>query len=221
MSISTADYWDTYYPGLDETDREALLGKGFSWTQWDHHGPDEGFLQQPGTALELGSGFGAHAAYLAMKGVETVGVDLSPVQHGRASRLWADIPGLRFELADVQEYLARTDETYDAVYSVWAAMWFTNPADLVPLVRDRLNPGGVLAFSQAPPVEGCYGAQGMHVNGFKGKKGGLTRWHYTPEMWVGILRNYGFLDVHAEIVEAPDPGDVGTLLVRAAVPSTA
>lgn len=212
---STADYWDTYYPSLDENDRDALLGKGFSWTQWDHHGPDEGFLQQPETALELGCGFGVHAAHLAMKGVPTVGVDVSPVQYGRACRMWRGVPELRFELSDVRDYLAQTEETFDAIYSVWAASWFTNPAELVPLVRARLNPGGVYAFSQAPAVEGCYGAQGMHVNGFTGKKGGITRWFYTPDMWVGILRNYGFLDVHAEILEAPDPEDLGTLLVRA------
>ncbi|MCF2526511.1 class I SAM-dependent methyltransferase [Yinghuangia soli] len=220
MSISVADYWDTYYPSLDENAPDELLGKGFSWTQWDHHGPDEGYLRQPDNALELGCGFGAHAAYLASKGVPTIGVDVSPVQHGRACRMWDHVPGLRFELADVRDYLAGTDETYDAVYSVWAAMWFTNPAELVPLVRARLNPGGVLAFSQAPAVEGCYGAQGMHVNGFKGKQGGITRWNYTPEMWVGILRNYGFLDVDAAVLEAPDPDDVGTLLVRASIPAS-
>ncbi|WP_436772078.1 class I SAM-dependent methyltransferase [Yinghuangia sp. YIM S09857] len=216
--MSAANYWDTYWPSLDESDREGLLGNGFFWTQWDHHGPGEEVLDQPGSALELGCGFGVHAAYLAMKGVQVTGVDLSPVQYERARRMWGDVPGLRFALADVRDFLVENDETYDAVFSVWAAMWFTNPAELVPLIRARLNPGGVLAFSQAPAVDGCYGAQGMHVNGFKGKKGGIARWFYTPEMWVGILRSHGFLDVDADLIEAPDPDDLGTLLVRARVP---
>ncbi|GAA3634546.1 hypothetical protein GCM10022420_004240 [Streptomyces iranensis] len=43
--------------------------------------------------------------------------------------------------------------------SLAGAVWFTDPARLLSVIRERLRPGGVLAFSQRPPVEGCYGCQ--------------------------------------------------------------
>ncbi|UKY55588.1 hypothetical protein [Streptomyces inhibens] len=65
--------------------------------------------------------------------------------------------------------LKTTEERYDALYLVWGAFWFTDPSRLIPAIRDRLNPGGTLVFSQVPAVDGCYGAQGMYGNGFTGK----------------------------------------------------
>lgn len=85
----------------------------------------------------------------------------------------------------------------------------------MPAVPARLAPGGVLVFSQAQPVDGCYGRQGMYAQGFRGRRLPVHRWSYTPEMWHGILRQAGFLEVHARIVPAPAPTDVGTLVVQA------
>ncbi|MFF7475051.1 hypothetical protein [Streptomyces sp. NPDC008092] len=42
---------------------------------------------------------------------------------------------------------------------MYGAVWFTDPARLLPAVRERLRAGGRLAFSQRPPVDGCYGCQ--------------------------------------------------------------
>lgn len=47
--------------------------------------------------------------------------------------------------------------------------WFTDPGRLFPLVRQRLTPGGVFAFSQPPAIPGAYGPQGMYKGGFAGK----------------------------------------------------
>lgn len=41
---------------------------------------------------------------------------------------------------------------------------------------------------------------------------------YTPENWAGVLRQHGFVDVDARVLEAPDPENVGTLIVRARAP---
>ncbi|MFI2431908.1 hypothetical protein [Streptomyces sp. NPDC018693] len=75
----------------------------------------------------------------------------------------------------------------------------------------------IAGASTRPPVEGCYGAQGMYGNGFRGEVNPVRRWAYTPEMWEGVLRTYGFLEVYAKVFEAPDPKNLGTLIVQAHV----
>lgn len=142
---------------------------------------------------------------------------VSPAGRPSFVKRWGDIEGARFLLREAVDYLTTTGETYDAVYSIWGAFWFTDPRRLLPVIRQRLNPGGVLVFSQAPAVEGCYGAQGMYGNGFTGKVLPVQRWAYSEEMWHGILVNYDFLEVDARVLEAPDPENLGTLIVQARV----
>ncbi|MEV4502443.1 class I SAM-dependent methyltransferase [Streptomyces klenkii] len=210
-------YWDRYAAGAVEKigPVEVSIEKGFGWTQYDNHGPAEELLCQPDKTLELGCGCGDNVAYLARKGIDATGIDLSPVQIKTAGERWGEVPGARFVLREAVDYLKTTDETYDAIYSIWGAFWFTDPRRLVPAIRDRLNPRGVLVFSQAPAVEGCYGAQGMYGNGFNGKVLPVQRWAYSEEMWKGILMHHGFLDVEARVLEAPDPENLGTLIVTA------
>ncbi|MEV4441148.1 class I SAM-dependent methyltransferase [Streptomyces sp. NPDC049577] len=210
-------YWDRYAAGAAEKigPVEVSIEKGFGWTQYDHHGPAEELLCQPDKTLELGCGCGDNVAYLARKGIDATGIDLSPVQIKTAGERWGEVPGARFVLREAVDYLKTTDETYDAIYSIWGAFWFTDPRRLVPAIRERLNPRGVLVFSQAPAVEGCYGAQGMYGNGFNGKVLPVQRWAYSEEMWKGILMHHGFLDVEARVLEAPDPENLGTLIVTA------
>ncbi|NEE48727.1 SAM-dependent methyltransferase, partial [Streptomyces sp. SID8455] len=73
-----------------------------------------------------------------------------------------------FVCAEVLEHLREHDVTYDAVYSIFGAAWFTDPGRLFPLVRQRLALGGVFAFSQPPAIPGAYGPQGMYKGGFAG-----------------------------------------------------
>ncbi|MGW1072289.1 class I SAM-dependent methyltransferase [Streptomyces sp. NPDC002537] len=215
--MSLGNYWDRYAAGavrkigsVDES-----VEKGFGWTQYDHHGPAEELLCQPGKTLELGCGCGDNVAYLARKGIDATGIDLSPAQIKNATERWGDVPGARFILREAVDHLTTTDETYDAIYSIWGAFWFAAPKRLLPAIRQRLNLHGVLVFSQAPAVEGCYGAQGMHGNGFTGKVLPVRRWSYSEDMWKGILMHYGFLDVETLTLEAPEPENVGTLIVQA------
>ncbi|MEV7421499.1 class I SAM-dependent methyltransferase [Streptomyces sp. NPDC091212] len=217
--MSAEKYWDRYAAGaVSEVGTVSeSTDKGFGWTQYDHHGPAEELLCQPGRSLELGCG-GSEVAYLARKGVEATGVDLSPVQVRHAEERWADVAGARFLLREAVDHLRHTEESYDAIYSIWGAVWFTDPRRLIPAIREHLAPGGVLVFSQAPAVEGCYGAQGMYGNGFTGRVLPIQRWAYSEEMWQGVLINYGFLEVDARVLEAPDPENLGTLIVQARAP---
>ncbi|MEU5434999.1 class I SAM-dependent methyltransferase [Streptomyces sp. NPDC020719] len=230
MSVSLESYWDDYArpkgsagsadpvsSGASQASATSV-DRGFGWTQYEGHGPGEELLGQPQTALELGCGKGNELAYLARKGVEATGVDLSGVQCEAARARWADVPGLRFQQADACAFLEQAGARWDAVYSIWGAVWFLDPERLLPLVRARLTPGGVLVFSQAPPVEGCYGPQGMYGRGFRGESLPVQRWAYTPAMWERMLHAHGFDHVRARVLEAPDPAHVGTLLVEARGP---
>ncbi|MBY8341633.1 class I SAM-dependent methyltransferase [Streptomyces spinosirectus] len=219
MSHDLETYWNRYGEGVkDEEPAEPLT---FGWTQYDGHGPGEELLEQPDTTLELGFGRGRNVAYLARKGVRATGVDISGVQCERARERYGHVPGARFEQGEVCRYLTTAgddEERFDAIYSVWGALWFTDPERLLPLVRQCLAPRGVLAFSNAPAVPGSYGVQGMYGAGFKGRRLWIYRWAYTPEDWTEILERHGFVDVDAQVLEAPDPENVGTLIVRARAP---
>jgi SAM-dependent methyltransferase len=166
----------------------------------------------------LGSAEGREAFYLARKGIEVTALDFSPAQTARARLWWEGTPGLTFVNADACDYLAETESAFDAVYSRWGAVWFTDPEKLIPLVRARLNPGGVLAVSQAEPIEGFYGPQAMYGNGLSGRRLTVLRWQYSPEMWADLLERNRFTGIDAAVLPAPEPGNVGTLMVRAKAP---
>ncbi|OLT13650.1 methyltransferase type 11 [Pseudonocardia sp. CNS-139] len=212
MSDPTA-YWDRYAGGVADENPESALKNAFGWTQYEGHGPGDELLGEPATALELGSGRGNAVAALATKGVEAVGVDLSPRQVASAQARWSGLPGAHFRRGDVLGFLAEADERWDAIYSIWGALWFADPQRWLPVVHERLAPGGRLVFSHAPAVPGSYGAQGMYGNGFAGRRLWIYRWAYEPETWADLLRVRGFADVEAWVEPAPDPDDVGTLLV--------
>lgn len=217
-SATLPEYWDTYKPYRGEGEQPAPEAGAFRWTQYEGHGPAEEWLGSPRTALELGSAEGTDAVYLARAGVEVTALDFSPAQVARARRWWADVPRLTFVQAEACAYLEAMRETYDAVFSIWGAIWFTDPELLVPLIAKRLSPGGVLAFSQAEPIEGFDGPYAMYGNGFSGRKLPFVRWSYRPGWWAELLQANGFADIDAHLLAAPDSECVGTLMVRARLP---
>ncbi|MGW2491322.1 class I SAM-dependent methyltransferase [Streptomyces sp. NPDC001606] len=217
-SQNLPEYWDAYKPHKGDGEPSAPPADSFEWTQYPGHGPGDDFLGRPRTALELGSAEGKEAVFLARKGIDVTALDFSSVQVERARGWWHGVDRLTLVHAEACAYLASTGTTYDAIFSVWGAVWFTDPDDLIPLIAKRLNPGGVLAFSQAEPIEGHYGPQAMYGNGLAGRKLTVLRWNYGPQTWADLLKRNGFTDVDAQVLEAPDPADVGTLMVRARMP---
>ncbi|MEV0265178.1 class I SAM-dependent methyltransferase [Streptomyces sp. NPDC050617] len=211
-----AEVWNAYAESKAKRSPSPDTVQSFRWTQYPGHGPTEAVLGDPKTALEVGFGSGDNAAYLARQGVDVTGVDLSPVAVKNVLDRWGGC-GARFIETEAVEYLTKSEERWDAIYSVFGAVWFTDPRELLPLLRDHLNPGGVLAFAHPPAIDGCYGPQGMYKGGFAGPRQFLRRYCYTPEMWRGILLHTGFMDIEASVIEAPEPGHIGTLLVRARI----
>jgi SAM-dependent methyltransferase len=208
-------YWDRYAAGVVEIDREKALKHAFGWTQYEGHGPGDELLGDPLTALELGCGRGDAVAALALKGIDATGIDLSAAQQQASAQCWGQTPGARYVQGDVTEFLSGTDQRWDAIYSIWGALWFTDPKHLLRLVRDRLSTGGRLVFSHAPAVPGSYGVQGMYGNGFTGRQVWIYRWAYEPGTWAELLGQHGFTDICARVEPAPEPDHVGTLIVEA------
>ncbi|MFJ9909612.1 class I SAM-dependent methyltransferase [Streptomyces sp. NPDC101152] len=163
----TAIAWDTY--SRQRPERRPVNARGettwFNWTQYEDHGPGAELLALPpgGRVLDLGCGKGGNAAHLASLGMQAVAVDVSPAQLRAAGERWGAMPGLKLHQAEAVAFLQDCGEPFDAVYSVYGAVWFTDPARLLPVVRERLCPGGTLVFSQRPPVEGCYGCQASYI----------------------------------------------------------
>jgi hypothetical protein len=58
----------------------------------------------------------------------------------------------------------------------------------------------------------------MYGNGFAGRKLTVPRWSYSPQWWADLLNRNGFTDIEADILAAPNPEDVGILMVRACTP---
>jgi SAM-dependent methyltransferase len=216
-------YWDHYadriVAGHEETP-EGALKNAFGWTQYEGHGPGDELLGDPINALELGFGRGNAVAALATQGIDATGIDISRVQVDQAERRWGHLSGARFEYGDVVDHLAEDDRSWEAIYSIWGALWFTDPAILLPVVFNRLTPGGRLVFSHAPAVPGSHGIQGMYGNGFTGHQVWVYRWAYEPAAWTDILHAYGFADITAHIHPAPQPDHVGTLIVEASRPKS-
>lgn len=55
----------------------------------------------------------------------------------------------------------------------------------------------------------------MYKGGFEGPAMFTYRYSYTPATWEEFLREAGFVDVQARILDAPNADHIGTLLVTA------
>ena len=205
---TVSEYWDRYAGGVTA---EADLNGAFGWTQWENHGPGSALLGAPSTALELGCGRGAEVAALATRGVKAEGIDISPIQVKQARERWEPL-GALFHQGHAEEFLSGTQQRWDAIYSVWGAVWFNDPRVLLPLIHDRLEPGGRLVFSHAEPVPGSTGPQGMYGGGFRGRRVWLYQWAAPPEEWEELLASAGFEHPRVWVEPAPEADHVGTLI---------
>jgi SAM-dependent methyltransferase len=205
--VSATEAWERY--ASNARPRRSVNATGAStwlnWTQYPDHGPDESVLGELAgrRVLELGSGSGANLAHLATLGALCTGVDLAPSRTQAAAEHWGHLSGLEFVTTDAVDFLTETEEIFDVVYSIFGAVWFTDPAVLLPLVRNRMHHGGVFVFSHLPATEAGVVA-GRAV----------SKWNFPAEQWTQMLAAVGFTAT-ADVIAPPDDQQVGTLLVRA------
>jgi SAM-dependent methyltransferase len=208
VSSPEAAIWERY--AAKYTPRRAVNAAGattwLNWTQYSDHGPDESVLGdlRGRRVLELGSGAGANLAHLATLGAVCTGIDIAPSRADLAHQAWGHLGILEFVTADVLDYLTTTSTTFDVVYSIFGAVWFTDPEVLFPLVRKRMLSGGVFAFSQPP------------ASPQENEAGQVIRQRHLPvHQWTDQLAAAGFSEIVAETIDAPERGKPGTVLVHA------
>ncbi|MGW6936110.1 class I SAM-dependent methyltransferase [Lentzea sp. NPDC054927] len=208
MSSAQAEIWERY--AAKYTPRRAVNVAGattwLNWTQYPDHGPDETVLGDiyGKSVLELGSGAGANLAHLATLGAVCTGVDIAPSRADLARQAWEHLGRLEFVTADALGYLTNTRTTFDVVYSIFGAVWFTEPEALFPLVRKRMSGGGVFAFSQPPATVQEDEARQI-----------VRQRHLPVRQWIEQLAATGFTEIVAETIDAPELGKPGTVLIRA------
>lgn len=106
-----------------------------------------------GPVLSLGEGEGRNAVFLAQRGLEVLGVDLSPVGLEKARGLAAE-RGVRIEtlVADLAEYVPPA-EAFGAVVSIFAHTPSAVRRQLHARVRAALRPGGVFLLEGYTPAQ--------------------------------------------------------------------
>ena len=85
----------------------------------------------------------------------TVGVDISPARITQARARWGHLPNTRWLTGDAATAL--DDHGWGAVevcMSIFGALWYADPAVLLPRIHARLATSGMLAISTGTTLPG-------------------------------------------------------------------
>ncbi|EGX60630.1 MULTISPECIES: bifunctional class I SAM-dependent methyltransferase/NUDIX hydrolase [Streptomyces] len=203
--------WTTY--GAHQLARAVKLPELDGW-DWDV--PDAGpgievFGDVRGLrVLDLGSGLGRHAAYMAALGAQVTAVDSSPTQHERAAARYPATRGLRLECADAADHL-RAAGPYDLVYSV-SGLPFTDPRQLLAALANGIRPGGRLIFSalhtnsdgRGPSSEVASRPEVLRLPGTT-EDHIVHMWVLSPQLWEDLLGEHGFILESVTAIDSPQP----------------
>lgn len=152
---------------------------------------------QGGKIVEVGCGPGQVARYLASRGADVEGVDLSPemVDQARACH-----PDLAFRVGDMFA-LPYEPATITGICAFYAIVHVPT-AELVAPFRDWrrvLKPGGLAAISFH------VGTEHVHVDELFGARTSLDFMEHPPERVIAALAEAGFA-LEARLDRAPYPG---------------
>jgi len=148
-----ARYWDELAAAYQKS--TTISVKDF------HYGPllpgdsELGLLPKPlagKRCLELGCGAAQNSIFLARKGAECVGVDVSQAQLDHGGKL-AEGYGVKLDLRLLDmETLPEDMGTFDLIHSAYGVPFAADPEALIQRCAGLLRPGGVLLFSLGHPV---------------------------------------------------------------------
>ncbi|MGI5405101.1 methyltransferase domain-containing protein [Streptomyces sp. CA-135486] len=225
-TTTTTDLWHHYGRTRAATDR--AVPETFSWTWGQDGGPGPEVLGDlTGLCVgDLGAGTARHAAYLATRHqpAQVSAVDASPAQYAIATDLFGHLaPCLRLVSSDVVDHLYATADTYDVLYSVFGALDFTEPRELLPAAAAALRPGGRLTFSTLAHYLSGASAQPDVVHADipaktpDGEATTMRRWVLQEHVWTKLLDEAGFTNISIDVLPAAadGPRTADTLLVTA------
>lgn len=223
--VTTTDLWHHY--GRTRAKHDRAVPKTFHWGWSQDSGPGaEALGDLTGRRVgDLGAGSGRHAAYLATRHrpAEIVAVDASAAQHSMAASVYAHLtPHLRLVLADVPAHLRAAPLSYDVLYSIFGAIDFTEPRELLPAAFAALRPGGRLVFStlahylNGEPAEADVVAAEVYAKTPAGESAVMRRWVLQEHVWTKILDEAGFTRIAIDLLPGGNgPRVADTLLVTA------
>ncbi len=212
--------WEHIADAFPAGQREGIPPARVEWTPYPGYGPGTELLGDLTAikVIELGCGTGDNLACVASAGAAvSVGVDISAARIAQARARWGNLPGVSWRTADAADALASDDDgPYDVCYSVFGALWYADPQQLLPRVAARLRPGGLLVFSTGCPRP-CQLA-GRRVDNLTlhdGTRLPVIQYAYPLSVWKTLLDTAGFTVGPA--TELPPPGGdrLPTLLLRA------
>jgi SAM-dependent methyltransferase len=129
-------YYHLLYRNRDEREAVDFLDKLFGHVA----------LSKSAEVLDLACGKGRHAVYMAKKGLNVTGYDLSPSNISEADRLAHD--HLHFYIRDMREDLGK--EKFDAVFNLFTGFGYFESDEenfsVFKRIYEALKPGGLFIF---------------------------------------------------------------------------
>ncbi|MDT9692315.1 methyltransferase domain-containing protein [Streptomyces sp. P9(2023)] len=225
-TTTTTDLWHHFGRTRATIDRTVPAAFYWAWSQASGPGPDV-LGDLTGLCVgDLGAGAARHAAHLATRHqpARVDAVDASPAQNTMATDLFGHLaPRLRIVPSDVVDHLRSMPGTYDVLYSVFGAIDFTEPRELLPAAAAALRPGGRLVFStlahylSGAPAQPDVVHADIPAKTPTGETTTMRRWVLQEHVWTKLLDEAGFTDIDVDVLSATTDGPrtAGTQLVTA------
>ncbi len=191
-----------------------------SWSTQPGDGPGAEILGPfPGAVVaELGCGTGDHLAYVAAHGArQAIGIDSAEHRIRQARTRWQHLPSLFWMTGDAGQVLDAVPEPVDVCYSIFGALWYSDPERLLPRIHAALLPGGRLVFSvgRARPGQ-LQGARVDNLTLADGTRLPVVHYSYDATAWTNLLNRHGFTGVGCVEVPARRADANPTLVLTAA-----
>ncbi|HBF84496.1 MAG TPA: SAM-dependent methyltransferase [Streptomyces sp.] len=223
---TTTDLWHHY--GRNHAEHNRAVPDTFHWIWSQDSGPGPELLGDlTGKVVgDLGAGTARQAAHLATRHspARVDAVDASPAQYAMAADLFGHLaPRLRIIGSDVVKHARTAPDSYEVLYSVFGAVDFTDPHELLPSLATALRPGGRLVFSTlahylggAPAAADVVPAD-VPAKTPAGEVTTMRRWVLQEQVWTKVLYASGFTRITVERLPATTdmPRSADTLLVNA------
>ncbi|MCQ0024337.1 class I SAM-dependent methyltransferase [Streptomyces somaliensis DSM 40738] len=225
MTTRTADLWHHYGRVRHAADR--AVPDDFRWNWGQDGGPGPEVLGDLAGACvgDLGAGAARHAAHLAdrHRPARVDAVDASPAQYAMAVDLYGRLaPRLRIVRSDAVGHLRARPGAYDVLYSVFGAVDFTEPRELLPAAAAALRPGGRLVFSTlghhlgGTPARSDVRPVDVPARTPGGGAATMRRWVLRGRVWSDLLDRAGFARVTVDVLPGGrGPRAADALLVTA------
>ncbi|WP_448319998.1 class I SAM-dependent methyltransferase [Streptomyces sp. CO7] len=207
------DLWNDYGDHHRSRGTEIPEPGSLYWGYWEGVGPGEEILGDltGRRVLDLCSGMGRYAAFLARGGARVDAVEGARSQHRRAVARFGGTPGLRLVHAEAATHLGEA-EPYDVVLSAHG-LAFLDPHRVLPVLTSALAPGGRLAFSvlhtntagDGPWDTVAARPETLHLADLGPRP--VEMWVLTPSRWRSLLTDHGLIVDQVEILAAPDAND--------------